>query len=84
MTKPTNKRNHVHRASRRRFIKGGPQASSEFGYGAKLTEITRLGVLSLRCGEVIHWSDEKMKATGADKADEIIQGYYRSGWELMS
>ncbi|MCO8125252.1 Gfo/Idh/MocA family oxidoreductase [Stieleria sp. TO1_6] len=63
-------------------IKGGPQASSEFGYGAKLTEITLLGVLSLRCGEVIHWDDVNMKATGVAKADEVIHGDYRPGWEL--
>ncbi len=65
-----------------RAVKGGPKASSEFGYGAKLTEITLLGVLALRCGEVIHWNDDEMKAEGLAKADPIIHGQYRSGWEL--
>lgn len=63
-------------------IKGGPPASSEFQYAAKLTEITLLGVLALRTGEVIEWDAAAMKATGNDKADEIIHGTYRSAWEL--
>ena len=63
-------------------IKGGKPASSEFGYGAKLTEITLLGVLALRCGEPIEWDDAKMQARGVDKADAIVHGDYRTGWEL--
>ena len=63
-------------------IKGGPPASSEFQYGAKLTEITLLGLVALRTGEVIHWDADSMKAEGVDQADAMIQGDYRSGWEL--
>jgi predicted dehydrogenase len=63
-------------------IKGGPAASSEFQYGAKLTEITLLGLLALRTGKVIHWDAESIKAIGAPEADAIIQGDYRSGWSL--
>lgn len=71
-----------HHADWIRAIKGGPEASSNFQYGAKLTEITLLGVLALRTGEVIHWDDERMIAEGVAKADAIIHGDYRSGWEL--
>ncbi len=63
-------------------IKGGPPASSNFEYGAKLTEITLLGLLALRTGEVIRWDFEQMKAPGIADADVIINGTYRPGWEL--
>ena len=63
-------------------IKGGPPASSEFQYGAKLTEITLLGLVALRTGEVIRWDAESMKARGVAAADTIINGEYRKGWSL--
>jgi predicted dehydrogenase len=63
-------------------IKGGPPASSEFQYGAKLTEITLLGLVALQTGKVIHWDSESMKASGTPEADEIIRGSYRDGWRL--
>lgn len=63
-------------------IKGGSPASSEFQYGAKLTEITLLGLVALRTAKVIRWDAQSMKATGVPEADEIIHGQYRTGWEL--
>lgn len=64
-------------------IKGGPAASSNFDYAARLTEITLLGVLSLRLGgEKIYWDAEHMKATGMPAADEIIREPVRAGWEM--
>ncbi len=63
-------------------IKGGPPASSEFQYGAKLTEITLLGLLALRTGKVIHWDADTMKAIGVPQAEAIVQGEYRDGWSL--
>ena len=63
-------------------IKGGPAASSEFQYGARLTEITLLGLVALRTGETIHWDAASMKARGVAEADSIIQGDYREGWKL--
>jgi predicted dehydrogenase len=62
--------------------RGGPEASSNFAYGAHLTEITLLGVLALRLGKKIEWDDEAMKVSNSDKAEKIINGEYRSGWEL--
>lgn len=76
------KRSVGHHADWIAAIKGGPPASSDFGYGGKLTEITLLGVLALRTGEAIDWDDEAMKAKGLDAADPIIHGDYRDGWEL--
>ena len=64
-------------------IKGGPQASSNFGYGADLTEITLLGVLSLRMGgKKINWDAENLKAKGLPEADAYIQEPVRAGWEM--
>ena len=64
-------------------IKGGPKASSHFGYGAHLTEITLLGVLSLRLeGQKIHWDSENMKAVGLPEADALIEEPVRKGWEM--
>ena len=64
-------------------IKGGPAASSNFEYGAHLTEITLLGVLSLRLGgALIDWDGKNMKAIGMPKADEYIRESERKGWEL--
>ncbi len=64
-------------------IKGGPQASSNFEYGAHLTEITLLGVLSLRLGgAMIDWDAENMKARGLPEAERFIEESVRGGWEM--
>ncbi len=63
-------------------IKGGPPASSEFQYAAKLTEITLLGLVALQTGEVIEWDAEQMKAIGTPSAEPIVNGEYREGWRL--
>ncbi len=64
-------------------IKGGPAASSNFEYGARLTEITLLGVLSLRLGgKRIQWDAQNMKAVGLPAADEFIKEPVRKGWEM--
>jgi predicted dehydrogenase len=64
-------------------IKGGAPASSNFEYGARLTEIALLGVLSLRTGRKIYWDAAKMEAKHLPKADEIIKEQYRKGWEII-
>ncbi len=81
---PTIARSRGHHRDWIDAIKGGPPASSEFGYGAKLTEITLLGLLALRMGQTVHWDGPAMTATGLDQADEIIRGQYRDGWNLNS
>jgi predicted dehydrogenase len=62
--------------------KGGPPASSNFEYGARLTELALLGVVSLRLGRRIDWDAERMEARGNSDAEPIIHGSYRAGWEL--
>src|SRR5690606_4206864 len=65
-------------------IKGGTAASSNFEYGARLTEITLLGVLSLRLGgKKIEWDSKNMKAIGLPEADKYIKEPVRSGWEMV-
>ena len=44
--------------------KGGGAASSNFEYGAKLTEITLVGVLAQRMRKPIEWDAASMRATG--------------------
>ncbi|MEM9672321.1 MAG: Gfo/Idh/MocA family oxidoreductase [Bacteroidota bacterium] len=64
-------------------IKGGPAASANFEYGARLTEITLLGVLSLRMGgQPIYWDAEQMKAKGLPEADKFIKEPVRQDWEM--
>ncbi|MCE5347872.1 MAG: Gfo/Idh/MocA family oxidoreductase [Bacteroidales bacterium] len=64
-------------------IKGGPAAFSNFEYGARLTEIVLLGVLSLRLGgKKIYWDAANMKAVGLPEADSIIREPVREGWEM--
>jgi hypothetical protein len=62
--------------------KGGPPASSNFEYGARLTEIVLLGVVSLRTGTTLHWDASNMKATNAPQVEPVIHGHFRKGWEI--
>ena len=62
--------------------KGGPAASSHFDYGAQLTELALLGVLSLRTGKKLSWDAANMTVPGLPEADAIIKEQYRKGWEI--
>lgn len=62
--------------------KGGRPALSNFEYGARLTEITLLGVLAVRLGKKLHWDAKAMRVTNVPEADELIHGTYRKGWEV--
>lgn len=63
--------------------KGGPPATSNFAYGARLTEITLLGVLAVQLNRSITWDDQTMQVDGSDdEARLIIHGEYRPGWEV--
>jgi predicted dehydrogenase len=62
--------------------KGGPPASSNFEYGARLTEIALLGIVALRTGRTIHWDGPNMKAINAPEAEPFIHGHFRKGWEI--
>ena len=80
--KPTIARSKGHHRDWLDAIKGGDAASSNFEYGAHLTEITLLALVALRTGKKILWEPNNLKATGVPEADPIIHGEYRSGWAL--
>jgi predicted dehydrogenase len=63
-------------------IKGGPPASSQFEYAARLTEIVLLGVAALRAGKKLYWDPAAMTVPGQPEAQAIFNGRYRAGWEL--
>lgn len=66
-------------------IKNDGQSSANLDYGSRLTELTLLGVLSLRMnGERIHWDAENMKAKGMPEADEIIKEPARKEWDIAT
>lgn len=79
---PTLQRSAGHHRDWIDACKGGPPASSNFDYGARLTELTLLGVLALRLGTKIAWEADQMVVPGVPAADEIIHGTYRKGWEV--
>jgi predicted dehydrogenase len=62
--------------------KGGPPASSNFEYGAKLTEVVLLGNVALRTGKKIQWDAANLRAKNAPEADDFIKEQYRRGWEI--
>jgi hypothetical protein len=63
--------------------KGGKPASANFEYGAKLTELTLLGILALRMGTKIYWDAPNMRLRNNPAANPIINGTYRKGWEVV-
>lgn len=64
-------------------IKGGPRSSANFIYGARLTELTLLGVLSLRLGgKKIYWDGPDMTVPGLPEAADILREPVRQGWEM--
>jgi predicted dehydrogenase len=79
---PTLPRSNGHHRDWLDACKGGKPASSNFAYGARLTEIALLGVLSLRTGKRIEWDAAAMKAKGLGETDAVIKEGYRKGWEI--
>lgn len=79
---PTIPRSKGHHRDWLDACKGGPPASANFQYGARLTEIVLVGVLSLRTRQKIHWDAKKMQATSLPAADPMIKEPYRAGWRL--
>jgi len=62
--------------------KGGTKPSSNFEYGAGLTEVGLLGLLAMRAQKKIYWDTVNMKATNAPEAENFIKENYRKGWEI--
>ena len=71
-----------HHADWLQACKGGRPASSNFGYGARLTALILLGNVALRTRKLLRWDAAGMRATNAPEADQFLREDYRAGWEL--
>ena len=63
-------------------IKNNYQPLSNFNYGADLTEMALLGVLSQRFGRKIKYNSEKMKITNDMEINELLKENMRDGWSF--
>jgi len=79
---PRLKRSNGHHRDWIDACKGGEPASCPFDYGAQLTEIVLLGVLSQRLKKPVKWDHIGMDATGIPDAAALIHEPVRKGWEI--
>jgi predicted dehydrogenase len=65
-------------------LKEGKPASSDFEYGAKLTEMLFVGCLAERAGpgKKVEWDGAAMKCTNLPELNAMVKREYRKGWEL--
>ena len=75
-------RSQGHHADWLAACKGGPPASGNFEYSARLTEIVLLGSVAVRSKAVLAWDGPNMKATNAPQAEPFIKEPCRAGWEM--
>lgn len=61
--------------------KAGGATSSDFAYGAGLSDIALLGNLALRVGELIEWDAVARKVTNIAAANEWLGRTPRRGWD---
>ena len=63
--------------------KGGDPASSNFNYGAGLTEFLLIGAIAERLpGKELKWNAKAMQFTNSDEATQFVPPAYRDGWQL--
>lgn len=66
-----------------RCCKEKKPASSNFDYGAPLSEVALLGVIATRFDrETLEWDAVNMKYTNRERANEYLQSEYQNGWTL--
>jgi hypothetical protein len=82
LPEPTIARSKGHRRDWIDACKGGPPASANFQFGARLTEIVLLGVAALKTGLTLQWDGPNMTATNAPQVAPVIHGHFRKGWEI--
>jgi predicted dehydrogenase len=63
-------------------IKGKDKLSSDFEYGAHLTEIMLLGIASLRAKSRLHYDGITMRVTNNEAANQFLTREYRKGYSL--
>ena len=78
---PTLPRSKGHHRDWLEACKGGKPASSNFDYGARITEIGLLGHVALRTGKRLVWDYDNMKVKNAPEAERFLKETYRPGWE---
>ena len=62
-------------------IKGtGPMPGSQFEYGARLTEMSLVGVMAQRFNTSVEYDAENMKVTNHPEFDQYIKEPVREGW----
>ena len=57
-------------------------ASSNFDFGATITEAMLLGNIAVRSGEAIDYNGETGQITNSSTASRYLKPYFRKGWEL--
>lgn len=75
-------RSKGHHADWLAACKGGPPASANFEYSARLTEIVLLGSVALRTKQKITWDGPNGRAVNAPEAERFLKESYRRGWEI--
>ncbi|RME70130.1 MAG: gfo/Idh/MocA family oxidoreductase, partial [Verrucomicrobia bacterium] len=66
-----------------RACKDGRPASSNFEYGAGLTEMVLLGVVAIRVKDQrLYWDSEKFEFRNNAEANALVRPSYRDGWTL--
>jgi hypothetical protein len=63
-------------------IKGTDALSSDFEYGARLTEIMLLGIVSLRAKGRLQYDAQHMRVTNNADANQYLTREYRKGYSL--
>jgi predicted dehydrogenase len=64
-------------------IRTGRQAGSNFGYGARLTQVALIGAIAIRFpGQKLTWDNQKARFTNNDAANAYTHAGYRKGWKL--
>ena len=78
---PTIARSKGHHRDWINAIQGGPPASSNFAYGAHLTELTLVGLLAIQSQQIVEWNASTMSASNFDSR-QLVHGTYRKCWEV--
>jgi len=74
----------THQADFLRSFKEGKKATSDFEYGAALTEMIFVGCLAERAGKgrKVEWDAANMCCPNIPEVNQIVRREYRKGWEL--
>ncbi|MED6314054.1 MAG: gfo/Idh/MocA family oxidoreductase, partial [Verrucomicrobiota bacterium] len=64
-------------------VRKNQEAGSPFEYGGALTEIGLLGMIAIqRTGVRLEWDAKRMQFINDEKANQLVNPPYRTGWTL--